>query len=113
MLRDLCLLAVRNPAKTLWIDMEASGYVDGTLGIYARLLADYRNAGICLQAYLHRTFRYWSVTPDETDHSIGKRRVRRAGGRRDAKQSSDRRNYLKLASRSGTGRSPPRCICDA
>jgi len=49
------LLAQENPAKTLWIDMEASGYVDATLGIYARLLADYRNAGICMQAYLHRT----------------------------------------------------------
>jgi proline dehydrogenase len=49
------LLAVENPAKTLWIDMEASGYVDATIGIYARLLADHRNVGICLQAYLHRT----------------------------------------------------------
>jgi proline dehydrogenase len=35
--------------------MEASGYVDATLRIYARLLADYPNSGICLQAYLHRT----------------------------------------------------------
>jgi proline dehydrogenase len=49
------LLAVENPAKTLWIDMEASSYVEATLGIYARLLADYGNAGICLQAYLRRT----------------------------------------------------------
>jgi proline dehydrogenase len=49
------LLAVEYPARTLWIDMEASGYVDATLRIYARLLADYPNAGVCLQAYLHRT----------------------------------------------------------
>ena len=49
------LLAVEHPARTLWIDMEASGYVDATLRIYTRLLADYPNAGICLQAYLHRT----------------------------------------------------------
>src|ERR1700739_4981679 len=49
------LLAVEHPAKTLWIDMEASGYVDATLRIYARVLADYPNSGICLQAYLHRT----------------------------------------------------------
>jgi proline dehydrogenase len=49
------LLAGESTAKTLWIDMEASGYVDATLAIYVRLLADYRNAGICLQAYLHRT----------------------------------------------------------
>lgn len=48
------LLAVENPTKTLWIDMEASAYVDATLGIYKRLVADYQSAGICLQAYLHR-----------------------------------------------------------
>jgi proline dehydrogenase len=49
------LFAVEHPARTLWIDMEASGYVDATLRIYTRLLADYPNSGICLQAYLHRT----------------------------------------------------------
>ena len=49
------LLAAEHPPKTLWIDMEASNYAQATLGIYTRLLADYPNAGICLQAYLHRT----------------------------------------------------------
>jgi proline dehydrogenase len=49
------LLSMENPLRTLWIDMEASSYVEATLGIYTRLLADYPNAGICLQAYLHRT----------------------------------------------------------
>jgi proline dehydrogenase len=49
------LLSVENPLRTVWIDMEASSYVEATLGIYKRLLADYRNVGICLQAYLHRT----------------------------------------------------------
>src|SRR5260370_24817594 len=32
------LLAVENPAKTLWIDMEASSYLDATRGIYNRLV---------------------------------------------------------------------------
>jgi proline dehydrogenase len=49
------VLSFENPLRTVWIDMEASSYVEATLGIYARLLADYPNAGICLQAYLHRT----------------------------------------------------------
>ena len=49
------LFAAENPARTLWIDMEASGYVDATLKLYRRIAADYTNAGICLQAYLHRT----------------------------------------------------------
>jgi proline dehydrogenase len=49
------VLSVENPFRTVWIDMEASSYIEATLGIYTRLLADYPNAGICLQAYLHRT----------------------------------------------------------
>jgi proline dehydrogenase len=49
------LLSVENPTKTLWVDMEASGYVGATLRIYRSLLSDFANAGICLQAYLHRT----------------------------------------------------------
>jgi len=49
------LLAAENPTRTLWIDMEASGYIDATLALYRKLLNDFPNAGICLQAYLHRT----------------------------------------------------------
>jgi proline dehydrogenase len=58
---DLCernlrrLYEAANPARTLWIDMESSAYVDPTLRVYRRVLADHFNAGICLQAYLHRT----------------------------------------------------------
>ena len=39
----------------VWVDMEASGYVDATLEIYERALRKYPNVGICLQAYLYRT----------------------------------------------------------
>ena len=49
------LFSAELPERTLWIDMEASGYVESTLKIYKRVLADFSNAGICLQAYLHRT----------------------------------------------------------
>ena len=49
------LFAAEDRTKTLWIDMEASGYVDATIKIYRKLLGDYPNAGLCLQAYLHRT----------------------------------------------------------
>jgi proline dehydrogenase len=49
------LLDAEDPGRTLWIDMEASGYVDATLSIYRNLLAAHPNTGICLQAYLHRT----------------------------------------------------------
>jgi proline dehydrogenase len=49
------LLERENSTRTLWIDMEGSAYVARTLEIYQRVLADYPNAGICLQAYLRRT----------------------------------------------------------
>jgi proline dehydrogenase len=49
------LFAAEDQSKTLWIDMEASKYAEATLEIYRSVLAEYPNAGICLQAYLHRT----------------------------------------------------------
>lgn len=39
----------------LWIDMEASAYVESTMRLYERLRAVAPNTGICLQAYLKRT----------------------------------------------------------
>jgi len=39
----------------VWVDMEASNYVDATLELYRRALGAHPNVGICLQAYLHRT----------------------------------------------------------
>jgi proline dehydrogenase len=41
--------------RTVWIDMEASAYAEGTIALYERLRADYANTGICLQSYLRRT----------------------------------------------------------
>ena len=45
----------RENAAIVWVDMEASNYVDVTLEIYQRALKRYPNVGICLQAYLYRT----------------------------------------------------------
>jgi proline dehydrogenase len=42
-------------AATVWIDMEASNYVDATLDIYKRALQHHPNVGLCLQSYLYRT----------------------------------------------------------
>lgn len=44
-----------NNTAIVWVDMEASNYVDATLEIYRRALKRYLNVGICLQAYLYRT----------------------------------------------------------
>jgi len=48
---------VQNAPKDsiVWVDMEASNYVDATLDIYRRALKVSPNVGICLQAYLYRT----------------------------------------------------------
>jgi proline dehydrogenase len=39
----------------VWVDMEASNYVNATLDVYRRVLSRHPNVGVCLQAYLHRT----------------------------------------------------------
>lgn len=44
-----------DPRRVVWIDMEASNYVDRTLELYRRARTAYRNVGVCLQAYLYRT----------------------------------------------------------
>lgn len=49
------LIEATPPAKTLWIDMEQSPYVDVTLEIYLRARQAYANVGVCVQAYLYRT----------------------------------------------------------
>jgi proline dehydrogenase len=58
---DLCfehLKAIIERAQKdsiVWVDMEASNYVDATLDLYRRALTAHPNVGVCLQAYLHRT----------------------------------------------------------
>ena len=39
----------------LWLDMESSPYVDGTIALFKRLRAKSDRVGIAIQAYLHRT----------------------------------------------------------
>jgi len=49
------IVSAERRESTVWIDMEASNYVEPTLGIYRRALGMFPNVGICLQAYLYRT----------------------------------------------------------
>ncbi|MCE2422139.1 MAG: proline dehydrogenase family protein [Gemmatimonadetes bacterium] len=41
--------------RTLWLDMEGSGYLEPTLRIYRRLREDGILAGVAMQSYLHRS----------------------------------------------------------
>src|SRR5258708_30277878 len=58
---DLCfehlnaLIERAEKDSIVWVDMEASNYVDATLELYRRALTANSNVGLCLQAYLHRT----------------------------------------------------------
>jgi proline dehydrogenase len=49
------IIEQEDPRRVVWIDMEASDYVDPTLQLYRHALAEFPNVGVCLQAYLHRT----------------------------------------------------------
>ncbi|HSH22258.1 MAG TPA: proline dehydrogenase family protein [Candidatus Caenarcaniphilales bacterium] len=42
--------------RTVWIDMEGTAYTEATVALYERLKQDHANIGICLQAYLKRTY---------------------------------------------------------
>lgn len=58
---DLCfehlrtIIARAQKDSIVWVDMEASNYVEATLDLYRRALQAYPNVGVCLQAYLRRT----------------------------------------------------------
>lgn len=58
---DLCYSNLEEIIKrageksVVWIDMEASNYVDATLDLFWRARRAYPNVGVCLQAYLYRT----------------------------------------------------------
>ena len=49
------IIAHEDQRRIVWIDMEASNYVDATLNLYRRALQEFPNVGLCLQAYLYRT----------------------------------------------------------
>ncbi len=49
------LIQAAGPGSIVWIDMEASPYVEATLDLYRHLRGTYSNVGVCLQAYLYRT----------------------------------------------------------
>ncbi|HEY2351686.1 MAG TPA: proline dehydrogenase family protein [Candidatus Acidoferrum sp.] len=49
------IIAHEDSRRVVWIDMEASNYVDATLQLYRHALGEFPNVGLCLQAYLHRT----------------------------------------------------------
>jgi proline dehydrogenase len=39
----------------VWVDMESTPYVDRTVELFRATRSEFRNVGVCLQAYLYRT----------------------------------------------------------
>jgi proline dehydrogenase len=52
----LAQVARTNGDRTVWIDMEGSNYTERTVVEYERLKRSHPNVGICVQAYLKRTY---------------------------------------------------------
>ena len=52
----LAQVAQHNGNRNVWIDMEGSAYTEPTIAEYERLKQSHPNVGICLQAYLKRTY---------------------------------------------------------
>ena len=58
---DVCLgylrkvLQQEDAGKAVWIDMESSPYVDATLDVYRKAVAEFPRTGVCMQSYLYRT----------------------------------------------------------
>jgi proline dehydrogenase len=69
---ETCLRAVSRIVKhaherkiMVWIDMESSPYTSATMRIYRKLLENYDNVGVCIQAYMKRAKKdILSLLPD-------------------------------------------------
>lgn len=97
--RNLQRLAAATPG-VVWVDMEASSYVDRTLDVWREARAMHENVGICLQAYLHRTERdYEELLPDRPHLRLVKGAYRESPTIAMARKSEVDEAYRRLAVR--------------
>jgi proline dehydrogenase len=84
--------------SVVWIDMEASNYVEVTLDLYRRARSQYANTGICLQAYLYRTAKdLESLIPMGSAIRLVKGAYQESAGVAFPRKSDVDENYFKLA----------------
>jgi proline dehydrogenase len=84
----------------VWIDMEQHTYVDATLDIYRRVLSEFLNVGVCVQAYLYRTEKdLTSLIPLGGGIRLVKGAYREAADVAYPRKSDVDRNFLALAKR--------------
>jgi len=101
---DLCLQnfgrisqKARESGHFMWIDIEHSNFVEDTLSIYLKVLANNRNTGVAIQSYLRRSY---SDLLHLMENSANLRIVKGAysGEKNDAYQSNSEitQNYSRL-----------------
>lgn len=84
----------------LWLDMESSPYVDGTLALFKRLRQRSSRVGIAIQAYLYRTERdIEDLVPLGSAIRLVKGAYLEAASVAYPKKADVDANYFKLASR--------------
>ena len=84
----------------LWLDMESSSYVDGTIALYERLRERSASVGLAVQAYLYRTEKdIERLIPLGAALRLVKGAYLEPAAVAFPKKSDVDRNYFKLASR--------------
>lgn len=97
--------------SVVWVDMEASNYVDVTLDVYRRALRLFPNTGICLQAYLHRTKDDLSkLLPLRPSIRLVKGAYNEPPGIAFPRKQDVDENYFALASEMLTAKKENRCV---
>jgi len=100
-----------NGNSMVWVDMEASNYVDLTLDLYRRALKNHPNVGICLQAYLYRTKKdLGDLLPLKPSIRLVKGAYNEAASVAFPKKSEVDRNYFELAQEMLQAKTAGQCI---
>jgi proline dehydrogenase len=88
----------RTDRTFVWIDMEQHQYVDRTLDLHRRAVAEFANVGVCLQAYLYRTAEdLASIRPLGGGVRLVKGAYREPAGVAFPRKRDVDENFLKLA----------------
>jgi proline dehydrogenase len=105
------IIAEEHKNAVVWVDMEASPYVDATLDLYKRALAKYPNAGICLQAYLYRTQKdVQDLLPMRPSIRLVKGAYKEPPGIAYPKKQDVDENYFSLAAAMMDAQAAGRCL---
>jgi proline dehydrogenase len=100
-----------NGNSIVWVDMEASNYVDVTLDLYRRALKNHPNTAICLQAYLYRTKKDLAdLLPLKPSIRLVKGAYNEAASVAFPKKSDVDQNYFALAQEMLQAKMAGRCI---